>query len=210
MADYFQARFTFDPGRVKVWRAIVEDLQARFMVPDGVVLDLGCGYGDFINQVRARRRLAVDLSPQMAQHLAPEVEFHPGPAQDLDFLEAESLDAVFASNLLEHLDRPAVQGLLEGVHRALKPGGRLILIQPNFRLCYRNYFDDYTHQSIFSDESLCGLLLSQGFDIVHRRGGYLPLTLKSRLPKSYWLTKFYLRLGLPLMAKQMLIVAQRS
>jgi SAM-dependent methyltransferase len=210
MVDYFQARFTPDPGRIKVWRAIVEDLQARFIPPGGAVLDLGCGYGDFINQVRADRKLAVDLEAQAAGHLAPEVEFRQGQAWDLDFLEPRSLEVVFASNLLEHLDRPSVLRLLEGVQRALKPGGRLILIQPNFRLCFRNYFDDYTHESIFTDESLCGLLLSQGFAIEHRRGGYLPLTIKSRLPKSYWLTKLYLGLGLPLMAKQMLIVAQRS
>ncbi|MFH1035922.1 MAG: class I SAM-dependent methyltransferase [Pseudomonadota bacterium] len=210
MSEYFQARFTPDPGRVKVWRAVVEDLQARFIDPGAAVLDLGSGYGDFINQVRAGRKLALDLEPQAAGHLAPEVEFHQGQASDLGFLEPGSLDVVFASNLLEHLERSAVLGLLEGVRRALKPGGRLILIQPNFRLCYRHYFDDYTHQSIFTDESLCGLLVSEGFAIEHRRGGYLPLTIKSRLPKSYWLTKLYLGLGLPFMAQQMLIVAQRS
>lgn len=210
MADYLEARFTYDPGRVKVWRAIVENLEKRFIAPGGVVLELGCGYGDFINQVRARRKIAVDLLPQVAPHLAPEVEFHPGQAGDLDFLEAGSLDVVFASNLLEHLERPEVVKVLAEVKRVLKIGGRLILIQPNYRLCYRDYFDDYTHVSVFSDESLCGLLLSQGYGIECRRGRYLPLTIKSRLPKSYWLTRLYLGLKLPLLAKQMLIVAQRS
>ncbi len=210
MSEYFQARFTHDPGRVKVWRAIVEDLEARFIPSGAAVLDLGCGYGDFINQVRAGRKLALDLEPQAAGHLAPGVEFRQGQAWDLDYLEPGSLDVIFASNLLEHLERGQVESLLAGARRALKARGRLILIQPNFRLCYRRYFDDYTHQSIFTDESLCGLLLSQGFAIEHRRGGYLPLTIKSRLPKSYWLTRLYLRLGLPIMAQQMLIVAQRS
>ena len=32
MADYLQARFTYDPGRVKVWRAIVQDLEKRFIL----------------------------------------------------------------------------------------------------------------------------------------------------------------------------------
>lgn len=210
MADYLEARFTYDPGRVKVWRAIVQDLERRFIAPEGAVLELGCGYGDFINQVRARRKIAVDLLPQVAPHLAPEVEFHPGQAGELDFLEDGSLDVVFASNLLEHLERPQVLQVLTQVRRVLRPGGRLILIQPNYRLCYRDYFDDYTHVSVFSDESLCGLLLSQGYGIECRRAGYLPLTIKSRLPKSYWLTRLYLGLGLPLLARQMLIVAQRS
>ena len=41
---------------------------------DGVVLELGAGYGDFINAVKARRRLAVDQWPGMSAHLAPGVE----------------------------------------------------------------------------------------------------------------------------------------
>ncbi|MBI5522002.1 MAG: class I SAM-dependent methyltransferase [Desulfarculus sp.] len=210
MADYLEARFTYDPGRVKVWRAIVNDLEKRFIAPGGAVLELGCGYGDFINQVRASRKVAVDLLPQVAPHLAPEVEFHPGQAGELGFLEDQSLDVVFASNLLEHLERPAVIQVLGEAGRVLKRGGRLILIQPNYRLCFREYFDDYTHVSVFSDESLCGLLLSQGWDIECRRARYLPLTIKSRLPKSYWLTRLYLGLKVPLLARQMLIVAHRS
>ena len=41
----------------------------------GRVLDLGCGYGEFINQVRARRKIAMDLNPDAPSHLAPGVEF---------------------------------------------------------------------------------------------------------------------------------------
>ena len=83
-------------------------------------------------------------------------------------------------------------------------------MQPNFRYCYRNYFDDYTHETIFTDESLCGLLVAKGFEIFHRRARYLPFSLQSRLPKSYLLTRLYLKLGVPLLAKQMLVVAQKK
>ena len=210
MEEYFQARFRFDPGRVKVWRAIVEDLQGRFIPPDSVVLDLGCGYGDFSNLVRARRRLAVDISGEMAGFLAPGVEFHKADVRDLGFWEPGTIDVVFASNLLEHLGKQDAMKVLEGIWSLLRPGGRLILVQPNFRYCYRNYFDDYTHETIYTDESLCGLLLAKGFEIFYRRARYLPFSLQSRLPKSYLLTRLYLKLGVPLLAKQMLVVAQKG
>ena len=124
MEEYFQARFHFDPGRVKVWRAIVEDLQGRFIPPDSMVLDLGCGYGDFSNLVKAQKRLAVDISGEMAGFLAPEVEFHQADVRDLSFLRPSSIDIVFASNLLEHLAKHEAAGLLEQVGSILRPGGR--------------------------------------------------------------------------------------
>ncbi len=211
MAEQYQEiRYRLDPGRRAVWRAIVEDLQGRFIPPGAAVLDLGCGYGDFINQVRAGRKLALDLDPAMAGHLAPEVEFHQGRAWELDFLADGGLDVVFCSNLLEHLERAEAGRALDQIHRALGPGGRLILIQPNFRLCPRRYFDDYTHLSVYTDESLCGFLRSRGFKVEHRRAGYLPFSMQGLLPKSYLLTKAYLGLGLPIMAGQMLVVGGKA
>ena len=47
----------------------------------------------------------------------------------------------------------------------LRPGGRLLVIQPNFRYAFREYFDDYTHRSMFTDVSLPNLLRAQGFEI---------------------------------------------
>lgn len=210
MEDYFKTRFHFDPGRSKVWRAIVEDLQGRFIPPDSVALDLGCGYGDFINLVKAKRRLAVDISGDVAGFLAPDVEFHKADVRDLGFLEPYTIDVVFASNLLEHLGKREGGKVLEGICSILRPGGRLILLQPNFRYCYKNYFDDYTHETIYTDESLCGLLLAKGFEIFYRRARYLPFSLQSRLPKSYLFTRLYLKLGVPLLAKQMLVVAEKK
>ena len=57
---YFQMRYSFDKGRSKVWRAICQDLQ-RLISNDATVFDLGCGYGDFINNIQAKQKIAVDL-----------------------------------------------------------------------------------------------------------------------------------------------------
>jgi len=61
--------------RRAVWGVLVSDFFSRFIVPDAAVLDLGCGYGDFINAVQARTRLAMDMNPEARDKLAADVRF---------------------------------------------------------------------------------------------------------------------------------------
>jgi ubiquinone/menaquinone biosynthesis C-methylase UbiE len=191
-----------------VWKAITEYLQRTVIGEPECILEIGPGYGDFINQVKAGRRIAID-SLDVSEHLDPGIEFFQGSGADLKFLGATEVDTVFASNVLEHFPKDIVPQALHEYSRVLKPTGLLVLIQPNFRLCYDRYFDDFTHQTIFTDESLCGTLQAHGFEIAHRRNRFLPFSMHSRLPKSYVLTKLYLNLRIPLMAGQMLIVGRR-
>ncbi|MGO9567903.1 MAG: class I SAM-dependent methyltransferase [Desulfomonilaceae bacterium] len=205
---YFEARCTFHAGRSSVWRAITEYLQLKIIDEPDSVLEIGPGYGDFINQVKVSRKIAVDIV-DVSSHLAPDVEFHLADATDLSILGSNAVDTVFASNLFEHMTKENVEIALDEIHRVLRPDGLLVVIQPNFRLCYKRYFDDYTHRSIFTDESLCGILKCHNFEIAHRRNRFLPFSMYSLLPKSYWLTKLYLKLPILFMAKQMLVVGRK-
>ena len=137
------------------------------------------------------------------------MEPHVASAEDLAFMADGTAHVVFASNLLEHLTHPQIDALSDEVMRVLVPGGRLILVQPNYRLCAKNYFDDYTHVSIWSDISMSTYLESRGWRLERVVGRFLPLTVKSRLPISSRLIRAYLRSPVRPLAGQMLLVARR-
>lgn len=63
---------------------------------------MGAGYCDFINQIKAGKKYAVDIDREAHKHCAEEVQFVHANLADID-LPAESFDTIFASNLLEHL-----------------------------------------------------------------------------------------------------------
>lgn len=205
---YFGTRLAHDPNRAVVWRHITAYL-ARWIPADARVLELGAGWCDFANQVRAREVVALDADGTVERAAGPGVTPVVGDCTDLRQFEAASFDVVFASNLVEHLDRGAAERLVDESHRVLRPGGRLILLQPNFRLAPGRYFDDYTHVSIWTDQSLSDFLRARGWELAAVHPRFLPLTLKSRGAGLTFLVPWYLRSPVKPWAGQMLVVGVR-
>lgn len=212
MDTYYTSRYTFDPIRQVVWKEIVRYLQ-KFIPTGATVIDLGSGYADFINQVSASKKYAVDISSEAAKYVESDVEFYQSPVWDLQAIKSGSVDVIHASNLLEHLSDDELEKTLTELKRVLKTGGRLILIQPNYRLVAKHYFDDPTHKKVFSDASLESFLLGQGFKIIRQEPRFLPFSMKSRsrfLPVSSWLVRLYLSLPWRPLAGQMLFIAENT
>ena len=206
--EYFSTRFAPDARREVLWRALCDYYFNRLVRPDQHVLELGAGYASFINNIRADRRTAVDLWPGLRHCAAEGVQVHIGPVSDLSFLGDRSIDFVFASNLFEHLTQFDFAAALNEVRRVLRPGGTLNILQPNYRRAYKEYFDDYTHVAVYSDISLADFLSAHGFRVITCHPGFLPLTIKSRLPVSRALIRLYLALPWKPMGKQMLMRAE--
>lgn len=209
---YFQTRFGYDARRDKVWKVVVDYLQRRHIPEDARVLDLGAGYCNFINNVRGRERHAVDVFSRFPEFAASGVMTHVGNCTAMTFLPADGFDVVFASNLFEHMNREDLIATLSEIRRVLRLGGKLIVMQPNFRFCSTTYFDDYTHLQIFTDASLFDFLQAYGFKVVETDPRFLPVNMKSTLrlslPALPLLVSLYLRLPWRPFAGQMLLVAE--
>jgi SAM-dependent methyltransferase len=205
---YHETRLAHDPRRNAVWKALWRYYFRRRIRPSDTVLDLGCGYGDFINNVVAKRRIALDLWPGFETHLRDGVEALVGPVSDLSALADESIDYAFASNLFEHVSQQEFAEALAALRNKLCANGTLTLLQPNYRYAHREYFDDYTHITIWSHISLCDFLAANGFEPVEVRPRFLPLTVKSRLPTWGPLIGLYINSPIKPLGKQMLVRAR--
>ncbi|MDR2147151.1 MAG: class I SAM-dependent methyltransferase [Tannerella sp.] len=204
---YFESRYTFDKGRKKVWKAICQYLNNIIGNNHLSIVDIGSGYCDFINQIEADKKIAIDKNPEAKAFCDINVDFY--SSYDEFFLTNTIVDVYFMSNLLEHLYDDECHKLLKSIYQNLKEGGKIIVIQPNYYYAYREYWDDYTHVKAYSHISLADLLISIGFKIQRSEKRFLPFTLKSLLPKTYWLTKLYLSAPFRPFAKQMLIIASK-
>ncbi|MEH6570047.1 MAG: class I SAM-dependent methyltransferase [Halioglobus sp.] len=199
--------------RNDLWRVLCQDFFQRMIDPTATLLDLGCGWGEFSNNIEAGKKYAMDLNPDAASHLNSDVELlaqdcsHPWPLAD------NSLDVVFTSNFLEHLpDKAAIERTVLEVKRCLKPGGTIIALGPNVRLLPGQYWDFWDHHVQISDRSLAELLQMNGFHIAVQHPGFLPYTMSDGRKPNLLLVKLYLRIPLAwkIMGKQFLVVGRNE
>jgi len=120
--------------------------------PDWPVLDLGCGRGEWL-KLLAQHRLAalgVDSNAAMLEE-ARQQGLQVTEADLIAFLRAadsESIGAVTAFQVVEHLDQDTLLELFQQAWRVLHPGGILLLETPNpenLQVAAYSFWLDPTH-----------------------------------------------------------------
>ncbi|MHB8876814.1 MAG: class I SAM-dependent methyltransferase, partial [Myxococcaceae bacterium] len=145
----------------RIWRVLCDDFFARFVGEADTVVDVGAGYCEFINNIRCRRKIAIDLNPDVKRFAGADVEVINESCTNMSSLAEGTADVVFMSNFLEHLpSKDLVYETLAEARRILRAGGRLIILQPNIRFLAREYWDFFDHHTPLSDRSLVEVLQS--------------------------------------------------
>jgi SAM-dependent methyltransferase len=196
--------------RRRVWAILVREFFQPLMPEHGTVLDLGCGWGEFVNQIRAQRRFGMDLNPSCPDHLEEGVTFLHQDCSQRWNLDDNSLDAIFTSNFLEHLaNKAALQATLTEGFRCLRPGGRIVCLGPNIKHLPGAYWDFWDHFVPLTDLSLKEGLELIGFRTERSVDRFLPYTMATgfRWPPRF--VSLYLRLPLlwRWVGKQFLLIA---
>lgn len=199
--------------RNRVWHVLVRDYFERWIRPEDIVLDMGAGYGEFINHIRCGKKYVLDLNPDTADRVSGDVEVivqdcsAPWPFPDSHF------DVVFTSNFLEHLpDKQALARTLGEANRCLKPGGRFIGMGPNIKYLPGAYWDFIDHHIPLTERSLSEALAQQGFRIEKCIDRFLPFTMVNGPQYPVFFLAVYLRIPFiwRIFGKQFLVLAKKE
>jgi len=182
--------------RNSVWRVLVRDFFSRYVRPTDRVLDLGCGYGQFINHVECARGYGMDLNPASRQALKSGVVFLEQDCSVRWAIEPESLDLVFTSNFFEHLPtKDHLSKTVDEAFRCLRPGGRLIAMGPNAKVIQGAYWDFFDHHIPLTELSLQEALELAGFHSLEVIGRFLPPTMVGLREYPTFLISVYLKMS---------------
>jgi len=183
--------------RNKVWQTLVEGWFQRHIPADGSILDLGCGYGQFINNVVCARKYGMDLNPVSRTKLHPDVVFLEQDCATTWNLPANSLDVVFSSNFFEHLHSKAdLSQIAREAMRCLKKGGRIIAMGPNIRYVGGAYWDFFDHYLPLTEISLRECFEIAGFQTQYMLDRFLPYSMVNVSRYPMFFLRLYLRIPL--------------
>jgi 2-polyprenyl-3-methyl-5-hydroxy-6-metoxy-1,4-benzoquinol methylase len=159
------------------------------------VLDIGCGYGNLLLALKNagyNNLTGIDISEEqikVAQQLSNDINFI---CSDLiAFLREnkQKFDAIFAFDVLEHLDKEEALTSLELIYNNLNEGGQLIIQTPNAESPWFGSvaFGDFTHEWFYTASSLEDVLLKSGFrEIEFKPSEPLLISFKSLIRKIIW------------------------
>ncbi len=199
---YLQKLYTnrFNPqerkAKILLWKTLINEFLQKHVNPNGSILDIGGGYCEFINNIRAEEKFLIDLNPDAKVFADPDVNVL--NLNILELSETEQIkrkfDHIFVSNFFEHLaSKEELVSILAVCFDLLNQGGSLLIIQPNFKYSYKEYYDFIDHQLPVTDLSIKEILETIGFKIDVLIPRFLPFSTKGR-PSSPQLLSIYLKI----------------
>jgi SAM-dependent methyltransferase len=159
---YYQGRDRTNP----MWLAeahAIKDLLGD--TSRNTVVDVGCGTGDLLALLNPATGIGTEINASaltIARREHPRFQFVPATGFALPVPDG-SLDGVVNQHLIEHFADPTTAVI--AWHRALKPGGSVVLVTPNAAFGHPEVFNDPDHKVIYSAHHLWNTFTEHGFSV---------------------------------------------
>lgn len=175
-----------------------EEYFQKFIDRDNdVVLDIAAGYCEFLNNISAKKKIAVDLNEDIRKFAGKDVEIVISDCKNIEQLGSDSVDKIFISNFLEHLNNTdEIIAVLGECYRILRKGGKIMILQPNIFYVKEKYWFFIDHKTPLTHKSLAEALEISGFRIIMMKNKFLPYSTKSNLPQYDFVIRIYLKIPL--------------
>ncbi len=206
----YRQRFNDTGMRKELWEILTKDFFQQYVDKDDIVLDVPCGYGEFINVIRCKKKYAADINKDARGYVNKDVRFLLDNSTKLS-LGNNTVDKIFVSNFFEHLTHDDIEKTINEFKRVLKPGGQVLILQPNIRFCAKDYWMFFDHITPIDDRALEEAFLALSFQLKKRILKFVPFTTRSRYPAKAVFVKLYLRMPLlwKILGKQTFLIFEK-
>lgn len=184
-----------------IWNILCAHFLQKYVSPEAMVVDIAAGYCEFINNIKAREKIAFDLNPDIKLFADETVQIYNRSFFEMEECLAErKTDIIFASNIFEHLrSKEEVITAIQQCAKILKssnaqePGGKLLILQPNIKYTKGAYWDFIDHKVPLTDKALIEAGKMCGLKTILNIPRFLPYTTKSHVPQHPFLIWLYLK-----------------
>jgi SAM-dependent methyltransferase len=173
-SDYLEAKYL--PGRSFYLGYVFYPRIFRRFTTSDVIVDLGCGTGEFLNYCRRRKHeaIGIDSNEALARRCQQKgFKIVLDNICELNALKGQTFKYAICDNVLEHLDSSELDRFFTRLDTLLLPGGVLTCIVPGIR----GFKCDPTHKSYICTDLLAGILKDRSVKIT--RFYYHPFNLRN-------------------------------
>ncbi len=208
-ASLTDARSLFEREKRQFAREI---LPLLCMPKDAAIFDMGCGSGSLLKALQEAgytHATGMDISEEQVQVAAQMGVDNVTLSDALQHVKTATAayDVILGADIIEHFTKDELTELLQGIHRALKPGGVAIFRTPNLDAPISSAFanGDFTHENYLNASSAQQVMMACGFSKVEVKPSvmFIENPLKEMLRKVLWA-------GLKLKLKLTLFATARS
>ena len=145
-------------------KRLIDNLVKKYNLnSNSKLLELGCGRGDFLLEFqkygfdcRGLDRASSSINNELGLKVKKcNLEKESFPYNDASF------DVVYHKSVIEHVYDPV--NIMQETHRVLKPGGKVIILTPDWHTTWKVFFEDFTHARPYDITALHDLLKVYGF-----------------------------------------------
>ncbi len=193
--NFYQNRFSNleNQKRDDVWQVLCSSFFQKYIDKNATVLDIGAGYGEFINNIKCKQKIVVDINPDVKKFVDKNVKVYLVPANKTPISLKNKIDVAFMSNFLEHLStKEELLEIISRINNILKKDGVIMILQPNIDLIKEAYWDFIDHKIPLNRKSLEEALEICGFEVLEFVERFLPYTSKTKIPFNKLLVETYL------------------
>ena len=200
LSKLYKSRFNSidEANKIKVWEVLSKNFFQQYVKKEAKVLDIACGYGEFINSIKCKEKYAIDLNPESKYFLSKEVKLIKDDVTNAIHILIDKeikFDFIFCSNFLEHIpNKVNLESFLKSLRNLLSDNGLLVIMGPNFKYSYKNYWDFFDHHIPLTDKSMEELLSLTNYQIIEKYPKFVPFSTKTKLPKMKIFVLIYLKL----------------
>jgi len=208
--DIYKIRFNEIEQRNRLWKILVNNFFQKYVDKNDTILDVPSGYCEFINNIEAKLKYAVDINPDAKKFALKKVKFIHSKASKIT-IKKLSIDKVFVSNFFEHITREEIIKTIKEFRRILRKDGQVLVLQPNIRYISHDYWMFFDHITPIDDRALTEIFSVYGFKLIKKIDKFLPYTTKSKLPQSNIFVKLYLKFPFlwPFFGRQSFLIYQK-
>lgn len=159
----FYSRNRTQSRKVEEAKIIGDRLYYEMFFKKGMkILDIGCSTGTFaLNDPKNITGIDADKDAiPVAKSKGINCMHFNADNKKLPF-KSNTFDAVNLKSVLAHISNALL--LLKEIRRVLKPNGKLVAFTANIKILKFDFFEDYTHVSPFTKNSLKNILYDAGF-----------------------------------------------